>query len=442
MTDVGEFASQGIAAVSAAIDEGRLLPSALTERCLSLAERQDGRVRAFITRMPESARAEAMAADERARTGRRLGPLDGIPLAVKDVLATAGVRTTAGSRVLADFVPEDDCPVVRRLREVGAVIVGKTNMHEFAYGVTSDNPYYGAVANPAYPDRIAGGSSGGSAAAVAGGMALGAIGTDTGGSIRIPAAVCGLWGLKPTHGLLPAEGVIPQAWSLDHVGPMARSPEDLRLMIAPWLQDSGAHDSKVLAVPADLLDSADADTRRAFDRFVRRIAPVVTLREISLPDRAAAHAAWLTILLAESAAYHAATLRQAPGTIGADIRPFLLAGSLIGAERYLAAQRFRGEWVRRLRDALDGADGFLHPTLPGAPPQQGASGMRINGQMVPLREALVRFQWPANLSGWPALSFPMEPAGKDGPPFSVMLTGRPLSEHGLLTIARRLAVED
>lgn len=218
MTDVGEFASQGIAAVSAAIDEGRLLPSALTERCLSLAERQDGRVRAFITRMPESARAEAMAADERARTGRRLGPLDGIPLAVKDVLATAGVRTTAGSRVLADFVPEDDCPVVRRLREVGAVIVGKTNMHEFAYGVTSDNPYYGAVANPAYPDRIAGGSSGGSAAAVAGGMALGAIGTDTGGSIRIPAAVCGLWGLKPTHGLLPADGVIPQAWTLTMSG--------------------------------------------------------------------------------------------------------------------------------------------------------------------------------------------------------------------------------
>jgi aspartyl-tRNA(Asn)/glutamyl-tRNA(Gln) amidotransferase subunit A len=429
-----------IATASAAIAEGRLSPLDLTEACLQRISAENDQLCAFITVLPDSARHEAAAAAVRAKARRRLGPLDGIPLAVKDVLALAGAPTTAGSRVLADFVPEADCPAVAALRRAGAVIVGKTNMHEFAYGVTSNNPYYGAVLNPRWPDRTVGGSSGGSAAAVAAGMVLGAIGTDTGGSIRIPAAACGLWGLKPGYGLLPPEGVVPQAWSLDHLGPMGKSAEDLRLLLTPWLagHEKPSRDP-VLVVPTELLDSADSSTRVTFGRFVERIGPGASIHPVHLPDHAAAHAAWLTILLAESAAYHATTLRRTPELIGADVRPFLLAGSLIGADRYLAAQRFRADWLLRLDAALGGADAFLHPTLPGSPPLRGAEEMLINGTPAPVRDALVRFEWPANLSGWPALAFPAEPPDGAEPPFSLMLTGRPGSELALLDMAGSFA---
>lgn len=426
-----------IATASIAIAEGRLSPVDLTDACLQRVTEDNDRLRAFITVLPASARQEAAAAQVRAKAGRRFGPLDGIPVAVKDVLALAGAPTTAGSRVLSDFTPDADCAVVVALRCAGAVIIGKTNMHEFAYGVTSDNPYFGTVINPRWPDRIAGGSSGGSAAAVASGMALGAIGTDTGGSIRIPSAACGLWGLKPTHGLMPAEGVVPQAWSLDHLGPIGKSAADLRLLLGPWSEDMPQWSlTPQLAVPTELLETADSTTRAAFWRFVDRIVPGANVYPVCLPDHAAAHAAWLTIMLAESASYHAATLRQAPEMIGADLRPFLLAGTLIGTDRYLAAQRFRADWLRHLDAALGEADAFLHPTLPGNPPLRGISEMEIDGASAPLREALVRFQWPANLSGWPALAFPVEASG-DGaqPPLSLMLTGRSGRELALLEMA-------
>lgn len=431
-------AAADIAAASAAIAEGRLSPRELTEICLARAKSRAA-LNAFITLTPDSARREAAAADRRAKEGRRRGPLDGIPVAVKDVLATAGVRTTAGSLVLADFTPEEDCAVVAALRDAGAVILGKTNMYEFAYGVTSDNPYYGAVANPAYPDRIVGGSSGGSAAAAVAGLALGAVGTDTGGSIRIPAAATGLWGLKPTHGLMPGEGVAPQAWSLDHIGPMGRTAGDLRLLLSPWramLADPGP--TRALAILSDLLDSADAAQRLAFENLMAEIPSDIAIRRIRLPDPAAAHAAWLTILMAESATFHAPVLRRKPALIGADLRPYLLAGALIPAERYLAAQRFRRAWVARLDEALGDADALLHPTLPAPPPQRDAVEIMINGAPAPLREALVRFQWPANLSGWPALAFPAAPARDGAPPFSAMLTGRPGRELSLITLAERI----
>lgn len=428
-----------IAAASAGIEAGRLSPVALTEQALSSAE-MAAHLNVFITLMPDTARSEAAAAESRARAGRRLGPLDGIPIALKDVLATAGVRTTAGSRVLAGFVPDLDCPVVATLRQAGAVILGKTNMHEFAYGVTSDNPYYGAVANPPFPRHIVGGSSGGSAAAVAAGIVLGAIGTDTGGSIRIPAAATGLWGLKPTHRLMPGEGVLPQAWSLDHVGPMARSASDLRLMLSPWQAAlPEAKRTRAIAIPADLLESGAPTHRRMFESLLSKVPSEISLHSIRLPDMGAAYACWLTILLAESAAYHATTMRRTPDLIGADLRPFLLAGSLISAERYLHAQRLRRDWTRRLDEALGDADALLHPTLPAPVPARGADSVQIDGRRVSLREALVRYQWPANLSGWPALAFPLGAAGADDPPFSAMLTARPTRELSLLDLAERLA---
>jgi aspartyl-tRNA(Asn)/glutamyl-tRNA(Gln) amidotransferase subunit A len=203
----------------------------LTEACLARIERHDRAINAFITITREQALAAARAADTEIGRGRRRGPLHGIPIALKDNIDTAGIRTTAASGVFKDRVPTEDAGVVSRLNSAGAVLVGKLNLHEFALGGTSAVTYFGAVHNPWALDRVAGGSSGGSAAAIAADMCLGTLGTDTGGSIRIPASLCGIVGLKPTYGRVSNRGVIPMAWTLDHVGPMCKTVEDAALML-------------------------------------------------------------------------------------------------------------------------------------------------------------------------------------------------------------------
>ncbi|HSO94076.1 MAG TPA: amidase, partial [Candidatus Dormibacteraeota bacterium] len=209
------------------VRSGRISPSELLDIYLGRIALSRA-LRAFITVDPTAARAEARQVRKRSKTGYR--PLLGIPLAVKDLFATRGQRTTAGSRILRDWRPTTDSVVVARLRAAGAVVIGKTNLHEFAYGVTNGNPWWGVALNPWDPGRIPGGSSGGSAIAVAAGLAAAAIGSDTGGSIRIPASLCGCVGLKPTYGLIPLDGVIPLGWSLDHAGPLARTVDDARLL--------------------------------------------------------------------------------------------------------------------------------------------------------------------------------------------------------------------
>src|SRR5438105_45210 len=231
---------------------GRKVSSAeLTNACLARIARLDRELNAFITLMAEQARANAKAADLDIANGRWRGPLHGIPIGLKDLVDTAGVRTTAGSAIFADRVPSEDAEVVRRLKAAGAVLVGKLNMHEFAYGDTSAQSHFGPVRNPWNRDRVAGGSSGGSAAAVAAGLCYGALGSDTGGSIRQPSAYCGIVGLKPTYGLVSTRGVIPLSWSLDHVGPMCRRVTDAALMLQSIAGYDALDIDSVNATPPD-----------------------------------------------------------------------------------------------------------------------------------------------------------------------------------------------
>ncbi|WP_137391056.1 amidase [Rhodoligotrophos defluvii] len=434
--------SLSLAEASRRIDAGEVSPVALLEACLERIRQEDARLRCFIAVAAESARCEALSAERRAKAGRRVGPLDGIPVAVKDVVASRGLPTTAGSALLADFIPESDAPALRDLKAAGAVIVGKTNLHEFAYGVTSDNPVFGVVINPLDPERLPGGSSGGSAAAVASGMAFAAVGSDTGGSIRIPAAACGIVGLKPSFGLLSCEGVIPQAWSLDHIGPMARTVDDVRLLLEAWTgrRFGGARINAGLriGVPIDLMAAASLEVAEAFGHVLRRIEAMgARIHEVEFPDLAMARRAWLTILLAESAAYHKRNMETHPQRIGPDVRPFLLAGLLIDSTQYLQAQRFRRQWRDRVGAMMGELDVLAHPVFPVPTPRRGQAEVETGAGLMSTRDALVLYQWPANLLGWPSLALPC-PERVDGQPLGLMLTAKPFAEAGLLALGRQI----
>jgi aspartyl-tRNA(Asn)/glutamyl-tRNA(Gln) amidotransferase subunit A len=314
-------------------------------------------------------------------------------------------------------------------------------MHEFAYGVTSANTHFGSVMNPLDRARLPGGSSGGSAAAVAAGTVAAALGSDTGGSIRIPAAACGLVGLKPTYGVINCEGVIPQSWSLDHLGPMTRCVGDAHLLLEaltgrdfsiPMLDQRSLR----VGIPRTLVAAASLDAQAAFEAAIDGFVGLgATISFIDLPELEAAHRTWLTILLAESAAYHRSNLLYRADQIDPGVRPFLLAGTLIETGQYLDAQRFRRQWSETLLGILADADVLLTPTLPTAVPRREDLYVVTAESQMSVRDAMVFYQWPANLLGWPSISVPTTQR-IDGLPASVMLTGKPHTEAHLLAIAQ------
>jgi aspartyl-tRNA(Asn)/glutamyl-tRNA(Gln) amidotransferase subunit A len=429
-----------LARASALIEAGELPSAVLVEACLDRIRERDATLNSFITVCAEEARAAAREADRRAVNGHRLGPLDGIPIALKDIIATKGVRTTAGSAILAEHVPDVDATCVTALKAAGAVILGKNNAHEFAYGVTNDNPHWGRVPNPHAHDRIPGGSSGGSAAAVAAGLVPAAIGSDTGGSIRIPAGCCGIVGLKPTYDLVSLEGVVPQAWSLDHLGPLTRSVADARLVLEgligrrmPASRPRSIEGVRV-GVPRALADAAEPRVRAVFERALEALRALgAEVVDYALSDVERARRAWLAIVLAESAAYHRRHLREAAERIGDDVRPFLLAGLLIRADTYLDAQRVRRYWTERVAAELGAIDIIATPTLPTIAPRRDEAAVETGHGAMPVRDAMVFYQWPANLLGWPSLSVPCRKR-VDGMPVGLLLTGRPYDEAALLDV--------
>jgi aspartyl-tRNA(Asn)/glutamyl-tRNA(Gln) amidotransferase subunit A len=435
-----------LAEAAAAIRAGALSPVELTDALLDRIERLEPRLNAFITLTAESARAEARAA--RDETGPD-GPLRGVPLALKDLFDTAGVRTTAGSKILAERVPQRDATVVERLRAAGAVFLGKLNMHEWAYGVSNVNPHYGPARNPWDTSRIPGGSSGGSGVAVAAGMCLGTLGSDTGGSIRIPSSLCGITGLKPTYGRVSRAGAIPLSWSMDHVGPMARTVRDCAVLLGAIAghdpRDPASADEPVDDYLAGLEDGAvglriGLPRRYLFEQVdeqvlaaVERAAEVVraegaVVRDVEIEGVELAGQAGATVLVAEAAAYHQKNLRERPDDYGEDVRQRLLTGELYPATAYINAQRLRGV----LRDAflrtLADVDLLLMPATPiTAPPVEGFGA--------DLRANLTRLTTPINLVGLPSLALP---CGFDGAglPIGMQLVGRPFEEALALRAGR------
>jgi aspartyl-tRNA(Asn)/glutamyl-tRNA(Gln) amidotransferase subunit A len=392
-----DLAYLSIAEASRRIADGALAPTALTDAVFERIAITDGALNSYVRLMTESARAEAEAADERARAGRRLGPLDGIPIGVKDLYDTAGVVTTGGTGAYRERVPLEDATAVRRLREAGAIILGKTNTHELALGGTTNNAHFGATHNPWHLDRVPGGSSGGSGAALAGGQALGALGTDTGGSIRIPAAFCGITGHKPTYGLVGRGGVIPLSLTLDHAGPMARSVEDCALMLnvlaGPDPRDHGSamkpraeRDQETgsdgdytagldggiaglrLAVVPSLVEGCTDDVLAAFERSLDVLRGLGATIERAEPM--AGLDTWrsqtASIIVVEGASYIEPILRGTPLAIGELVRTRMSRGLEIPATVYARALEARKDIEARYERALaeGGFDAYVLPTSP------------------------------------------------------------------------------
>ena len=427
---------------------GELSPLELTEACLRRIEALEPRLNSFITVTAEAALAEARRAQEELARGQRRGPLHGVPVGVKDLFHTAGVRTTAGSRVLREFVPGEDAAAVQRLRQAGAIVVGKLNLHEFAFGATSINPHYGAVRNPWDLGRIAGGSSGGSAAAVAAGECLAALGTDTGGSIRIPSALCGISGLKPTYGRVSTRGVIPLAWTLDHAGPMCRTAEDCALLLSVLAGPDGP-DRWAAQVPVpDYLSQLEGGVKglrigvpreHFFEGAQEEVATAVRgalevlaelgaeLREVSLPHIALVPQAVSTIILSEGMAYHLPWLRERPQDYGPDLRLRLEMAALYPAAAYVQAQRLRAAVVEAWGRVWQEIDLLATPTtvITAPPLEEGSLALTLT---------LLRNTNPFNLSGQPAISVP---CGFDsqGLPIGLQLVGRWWEEGTVLRAA-------
>jgi aspartyl-tRNA(Asn)/glutamyl-tRNA(Gln) amidotransferase subunit A len=433
-----DLAAMSMTGLARALRTRRLSPVELVDAYQARIA-ADRELRAFITPPPATARRQARSAAERIAHGEP-GALLGLPIALKDLYATRGVRTTAGSRILRDWVPAADAAVVTRLRQAGAIVFGKTNLHEFAYGVSNANPWWGVARNPADRRRSPGGSSGGSAIAVVAGMCAAALGSDTGGSIRIPAALCGCVGLKPTRGAVPLDGTFPLGWSLDHAGPITRTVADADLLFQvmsgrpapPRVRTRGL---RVGVLQGNITRRIQPGVRGRMDAAARGLRRAgLRLRRVTIPELDWTIATQLVTLRAEASALHARWIRRRPASYGDDVRVRLQLGALVSGADYVVAQRARD----RIRDALDRifreVDILLLATTPITAPVIGERVVRWRAVAEPVDGALVRLTSPFNLSGLPALSVPCGEVG--GLPVGVQLVGRWNDEARVLAVGR------
>ncbi|HUL75202.1 MAG TPA: amidase [Vicinamibacterales bacterium] len=431
-----------IATAAARLRAGTLTSLDLVDTSLRAIDALNGQTHAFIRVDAEGARAAARQADAERASGRDRGPLHGIPISIKDLIDVEGEPTTAASRVLADRIAPADAPVITRLREAGAVLLGKTNLHEFALGTTSEDSAFGAVRHPRDLDRSPGGSSGGSAVAVATGMGLASVGSDTGGSIRIPSSCCGLVGLKPTYGEVPTDSVVPLSVSLDHVGPIALTVQD-----AAWLWAALAGEPPAIVAPSaassmhlrhidGYFSLMAADVRAAFDAALTTLraagAQIVT-GDVEMTD--VIGRTYVNVVLPEAAAWHAKYLDTRGSSYTPAVRARIESGRGIPAVDYLAALDARVALRRAVDAALEGCDALVLPTLPITAPLIGGTDVTLDGrrrETMAVRAAMLRNTQLFNLTGHPAISLPLR---SDGLPVGLQLVGRAGKTAWLLAIA-------
>ncbi|OFW13359.1 MAG: hypothetical protein A3F70_00370 [Acidobacteria bacterium RIFCSPLOWO2_12_FULL_67_14] len=431
-----------LAELAHALRSGAVTAAETTERCLSTIAARNASLNAFITVLADEARAQARQADAEIAAGRYRGPLHGVPVSLKDIIDLRGVATTAASRVREGHIAAADAPVVSRLKAAGAVLIGKNNLHEFAFGTTNEDSAFGAARHPLDANRSPGGSSGGSAAAVASGMAYAAIGTDTGGSIRIPSAACGLVGLKPTLGEIPTGGVVPLSPTMDHVGPICRSVEDAQILHAALggagsaARSPASRPLKLARLHDDFTALLDPAVASAFAQACTRLREAgVELCDAIIPHAGDIAPVYLHIVLVEAAAYHAPTLERAADAYTPNVRMRLEMGRYILAEDYMRALHGREVLRTEVDSALTGCDALLLPTLPILAPRLGVETVRVGGTEEPVRGAMLRLTQLFNLTGHPAITIPcgMSP---EGLPIGAQLVGRLGETAALLDLAR------
>jgi aspartyl-tRNA(Asn)/glutamyl-tRNA(Gln) amidotransferase subunit A len=436
-----------IAALAGALRTREITSVAATQQCLDAIAAKNQALNAFITVLADEALAQARAADAELASGRDRGPLHGVPISLKDLMDLRGTATTAASRVREPRVASRDAAVVSRLRDAGAVFVGKTNLHEFALGTTNEDSAYGPARHPLDPGRSPGGSSGGSAVSVAAAMAFGSVGTDTGGSIRIPAAACGLVGLKPAFHDVPTDGVIPLSMTMDHVGPLARTVEDAEMLFNVMRRTSGVTNAAPIGEPALITLGVlrgyftavlDRHVAAAFDALCARLQE----RGVVLEDADIAHTGdispiYVHIGLSEAAAFHARTLDSRPDQYTPNVRLRLEMGRYILAEDYLRALRGRDILTDQVNRALERRHALLLPSLPIPAFKLGTESIRVGPTEEPIRNLTLRLTQLFNLTGHPAISIPCG-ATPEGLPVGAQLVGATGDTSGLLRLARQL----
>ena len=437
------------------IESGTISPVELTQACLDRIDATDALMRAFITVTGDEALRDAKQAEQAIVRGGRLGPLHGVPMAVKDLVDVKGVRTTRGSQTQPDFAAEADATCVRRLRQSGAVIMGKTNLNEFALGATGQNPHYGDTKNPWDRRRISGGSSGGSGAAVASGTCAAALGTDTGGSVRIPAALCGVVGIKPTYGRISVNGVATLAWSLDHVGVLARGVEDAALVLnelcGPDSADPtcldvpppdftadirGGAEGTVVGVPQefvwDMLTDEVEEAVRGGIEMLRLCGAEV--RDVSLPLLTTAAEVSAPVLGAEAFSVYQDVIAQHGERIDPMVKGRFDLGADVSIAAYIAGQRDRAALRAQVNRALQEVDILAMPTCAAAAAEFGQTEVAIRGGSMTVLDTLTRLTRLSNLTGFPSISICCG-FGEEGMPIGLQLVGRPLDEATVLSIA-------
>ena len=453
--DVAKQLPRSLAGLARAFREKRLSPVEVVGALLERIEAADKDLGAFITVPGERALEEASRAQQEIMAGHYLGLLHGVPLGLKDLIHTAGVRTTMGSAFFKDYVPDYSATVALKLQEAGAVLLGKTNTHEFAYGPTGDRSYFGPTRNPHDLTRISGGSSGGSGAAVAANLLYGALGSDTAGSIRIPSALCGVVGMKPTFGRVSKHGVFPLSYTLDHVGPLTRTVEDNAILLSavagydpedPYSANRPAEDfardlgagveGTMIGVPKDFYfehveDEVGERVREAIEAFRSLGAEV---REVGIPHLPETLKAQRYILAAEAYAIHEERLKSAPERFDGEVHKRLLEGERLKAHRYARARQRGLEARAEFEEALREVDILLAPTVPIAATLIDQREVDIGGHEEPVRSAVTRLTGPANLTGFPSLSVPCGSTAS-GLPVGMQLIGRAFDEKTLYRFA-------
>lgn len=448
-----DVANLSVADAARALRRGDYSPLELTDAYLGRIEVLNPTINAYITVTSERAREDARRATQDMAAGNVRGPLHGIPIAHKDLYETAGIRTTGGSKIHADHIPTVDCTVARRLRDAGTILLGKLNTHEYAYGVTTNNPHYGATRNPWDLGRIPAGSSGGSGAAIAAGLATATTGSDTGGSIRMPASLCGVVGLKPTYGRVSKAGVLPLSFRYDHTGPLTRTVEDAALMLNA-MAGYDPLDPATVRIPvadatADLglgvrglrigvvrdyfFAELEEDIAVALEDAITELQRLgARVCEVAIPGIAEGLGGTFVHVLAEAQAIHAQSLRERPGDFGADVLE-MLSSYTPTATDLLSGQRGVDILTASMRATLETVDVLLTPTTPIAAPLIGQDTVQYGSLTESVLGAMIRCTGPFNTTHLPALSLPCG-FNRLGLPIGLQIAGRPFDEATVLRV--------